>query len=205
MDRWLGDAGRGTTAGSRRGALLLPDICTWEVGVGRCCGVKDDGGDHASLPLRFEQRLELQAGTLGVMPGTAYSDEGRVPVPLVRIERLRRPRVATRPVRVEYLAGGGQKGFVRGWCYGGASAAWMARERGGRLVLGHGTSIHSAVQVSVTASPWSARRTRCVRRAVASSAASGRWAVRTWRITAVCGYRRDPTPGPRPTETSRST
>src|SRR5664280_603048 len=71
-----------------------------------CRWVEDDGRDHARLPLRFEQRFELLACPLGVVPGPTHRDEGRVPAPLVRIESLRRPRVAARPVRIEYFAGG---------------------------------------------------------------------------------------------------
>ena len=76
MDRRLGDARCGATAGSRGRSFGLPDVRTGEVGVGRCRGVEDDGGDNAGLPLRLEQRLELATRPLGVVPGPANRDEG---------------------------------------------------------------------------------------------------------------------------------
>jgi hypothetical protein len=143
MDRWLGDAGRGATGRSGGRTFRLPQVRTWVIGVGRCCGVEGDGRQHARAPLRLEQRLQLQACPFGVVPGTADRDKGRVPAPLVGIEHLRGPRIATRPIPVEDIAGRVQK----------VSGGGTARGAVGRFVGQHGTSIHSTVQVSITCSP----------------------------------------------------
>src|SRR5664280_884110 len=122
-----------------------------------CRWVEDDGRDHARLPLRFEQRFELLACPLGVVPGPTHRDEGRVPAPLVRIESLRRPRVAARPVRIEYFAGGYKESVGGSQRRGELRAAGTARGMGGRLVLRHGPSITRWSLLGMRRWAWSNR------------------------------------------------
>ena len=79
-----------------------PHIRSWEVIVR--WGVEDDLRDEAALPLAFEQTLDLLECARFVECGPAHRDEAGIPVPLERIQPIRRHRVPAAVVRPQDLA-----------------------------------------------------------------------------------------------------
>ena len=95
----LGDAG-----GRDPGAASCPTRRAREIVVAR--GVEDDVRDHPVVPLPLGEALQLAKGAREVEGGEAHGHEGRVPVPLERVEAVRRHRVAAAVVAGEDGAGG---------------------------------------------------------------------------------------------------
>ncbi len=81
----------------------MPELCAGEVLAEP--GVEDYLGEETVSPLAVEEVGEFACGTVLIIVGVAYGDEGRVPRSLVRVETGTWLRVVPPPVEVQHHLG----------------------------------------------------------------------------------------------------